>query len=131
MSTKRVASATSLAPQARKNSLPPPNVPVPKLNTGTFKPDLPSCRNSMCNRCSSPGWGCGYLPLKMLPERENSKPEENGASTKRDQRDALYTLLSRGDFGQLVSQVRSDLDQRGRYTRNCRFVYAPKNRLQR
>ena len=34
MSTSRVASATSLAPQALKNSLPPPNVPVPKLRTG-------------------------------------------------------------------------------------------------
>src|SRR5258707_2858437 len=53
MSTRRVASATSLAPQALKNSVPPPNVPVPKLNTGTFKPDLPSCRNSMANRCMS------------------------------------------------------------------------------
>src|SRR6476660_5694128 len=47
MSTSRVASATSLAPQALKNSVPPPNVPVPKLRTGTFNPDLPSCRNSI------------------------------------------------------------------------------------
>src|SRR5579871_2235995 len=47
MSTRRVASATSVAPQARKKSPPPPNVPVPKLRTGTFSPDLPSCRNSI------------------------------------------------------------------------------------
>ena len=47
MSTSRVASATSLAPQALKNSLPPPNVPVPRLSTGTLKPEPPSCRYSM------------------------------------------------------------------------------------
>ena len=47
MSTSRVASATSLAPQALKNSLPPPNVPVPKLSTGTLKPERPNCRYSM------------------------------------------------------------------------------------
>ena len=47
MSTSRVASATSLAPQALKNSLPPPNVPVPRLSTGTLNPEPPSCRNSM------------------------------------------------------------------------------------
>ena len=47
MSTSRVASATSLAPQALKNSLPPPNVPVPKLNTGTLNPEPPSCRYSI------------------------------------------------------------------------------------
>src|SRR5271154_661969 len=47
MSTRRVASATSLAPQALKNSLPPPNVPAPKLSTGTCRPEWPSCLNSM------------------------------------------------------------------------------------
>src|SRR5579862_5997370 len=47
MSTRRVASATSLAPQALKNSLPPPNVPAPKLRTGTCRPERPSCLNSM------------------------------------------------------------------------------------
>src|SRR5437879_13740777 len=47
MSTIRVASATSLAPHALKNSVPPPNVPVPKLRNGTFKPDVPSWRNSI------------------------------------------------------------------------------------
>jgi hypothetical protein len=26
--------------------LPPPNVPVPKLSTGTFNPEPPSCLNS-------------------------------------------------------------------------------------
>src|SRR6185369_10597303 len=43
MSTRRFASATSLAPQALKNSLPPPNVPVPNVSAGTIKPDAPSC----------------------------------------------------------------------------------------
>ena len=47
ISTSRVASATSLDPQALKNSLPPPNVPVPKLKTGTLKPEFPSCRYSI------------------------------------------------------------------------------------
>src|ERR1700749_4394275 len=47
ISTSRVASATSLAPQALKNSFPPPNVPVPKLSTGTFNPDPPSCLYSI------------------------------------------------------------------------------------
>jgi hypothetical protein len=47
MSTSRVASATSVAPQALKNSFPPPNVPVPRLRTGTLNPEPPSCLNSM------------------------------------------------------------------------------------
>src|SRR5215510_5765807 len=46
MSTSRVASLTSVSPHARKKSLLPPNVPVPKLSTGTLKPDWPSRRNS-------------------------------------------------------------------------------------
>src|SRR3954447_16303323 len=46
-STKRVASGTSVVPQARKNSVPPPNVAVPKLRTGTFRPEYPSCRYSI------------------------------------------------------------------------------------
>jgi hypothetical protein len=44
-STSRVAPATSLAPQALKSSVLPPNVPVPRQSTGTAKPDLPSCRD--------------------------------------------------------------------------------------
>src|SRR5262250_390871 len=47
MSTSRVASATSELPHALKNSLPPPNVPVPKERTGTSKPDEPNCLYSM------------------------------------------------------------------------------------
>ena len=47
-STRRVASATATAPQGLKNSLPPPNVPVPRVSTGTKRPDPPSCLNSMC-----------------------------------------------------------------------------------
>src|ERR1035441_10377874 len=46
ISTRRRASAASLAPQAWKNSPLPPNVPAPKLRTGTLKPDAPSLRNS-------------------------------------------------------------------------------------
>src|ERR1039458_1362890 len=47
MSTRRVASATSVVPQALKNSSPPPKVPVPRLSTGTLNPEPPNCRNSM------------------------------------------------------------------------------------
>src|SRR5436190_9688222 len=47
-STRRFASATSLAPQALKNSLPPPNVPVPNVSAGTMSPDAPSCLYSNC-----------------------------------------------------------------------------------
>src|ERR1700684_1566998 len=46
-STSLVASSTPLSPQARKNSLPPPNVPAPKLRAETFKPECPSCRYSI------------------------------------------------------------------------------------
>src|SRR4051812_46205667 len=52
-STRRVASATSLAPRALKNSLPPPNVPVPRLSTGTLKPEPPSCLYCMTCRLLS------------------------------------------------------------------------------
>src|SRR3990170_6735998 len=46
-SSRRRASAVSVAPQAA-NSLPlPPKVPVPKLNTGTLNPDAPRRRYSM------------------------------------------------------------------------------------
>ena len=47
-STRRVASLTSLAPQGLKKSVRPPNVPVPKVRIGTFSPELPSCRYSIC-----------------------------------------------------------------------------------
>src|ERR1700721_4900694 len=47
MSTRRVASGTCVLPHDAKNSLVPPNVPVPRLSTGTLKPERPSCRNSM------------------------------------------------------------------------------------
>src|SRR5215468_8959639 len=47
MSMRRVAPWASVSPQARKKSLPPPNVPVPRLNTGTLNPDPPSCLNSI------------------------------------------------------------------------------------
>src|ERR1700693_3267455 len=46
ISTRRRASTASLTPQAWKNSPFPPNVPAPKLRTGTLKPDAPSLRNS-------------------------------------------------------------------------------------
>src|SRR5580698_1362583 len=53
-STIRVASSTCVLPQALKNALPPPKVPVPKLKTGTRIPERPSVRNSMRSRCTQP-----------------------------------------------------------------------------
>src|ERR1035438_682 len=47
MSTRRVASGTSLFPHAAKSSPLPPNVPVPSVNTGTFNPEPPSCLYSI------------------------------------------------------------------------------------
>src|ERR1700730_6759935 len=47
MSTSRVASATPESPHALKNSFDPPNVPVPRLRTGTVNPDAPNNRYSM------------------------------------------------------------------------------------
>src|SRR5262245_53026894 len=75
MSTIRVASLTSFAPHGLKKSVWPPNVPVPKVRTGTFNPELPSCRYSMCVYPSCvhddvpticclrpPSAGCGLRP---------------------------------------------------------------------
>src|ERR1700683_798018 len=74
ISTSRVASATSLAPQALKKSVPPPNVPVPKLSTGTFKQSVPRC-----------GIPCGIDAARSLgdaPERlENKKAALEAALT--------------------------------------------------
>src|SRR5580700_6552409 len=53
ISTKCVASLTSVEPQALKNSFFPPNVPVPNVRTGTLKPDPPSNRYSIVVRCCS------------------------------------------------------------------------------
>src|SRR5665213_1659008 len=47
ISTSRVASAASLEPQPARPPL-PPNVPVPKLSTGTLRPERPNWRYSMC-----------------------------------------------------------------------------------
>src|SRR3954471_23195791 len=46
-STSRFAPAASVSPHVLKNSVPPPKVPVPKLNAGTLSPERPSCRNSI------------------------------------------------------------------------------------
>src|SRR5205809_5433273 len=46
MSTRLVASATSVSPQALKNSFPPPNVAVPRLKAETFKSEPPTNRYS-------------------------------------------------------------------------------------
>jgi hypothetical protein len=43
----RLAAATSVAPQARKNSVAPPNVAAPNDRSGTLNPDAPSRRYSI------------------------------------------------------------------------------------
>src|ERR1700758_3997160 len=61
ISTRREAPATSVSPQALKNSFPPPNVAVPRLSAETLRPEPPSRRYSMADwmpRCSS---GCREL----------------------------------------------------------------------
>src|SRR4029453_7788818 len=65
ISIRGVAPLTSVSPQARKKSLPPPNVPVPRLNTGTLKPDPPSCLNSMLRSPS------GYDPAFKSSDEQN------------------------------------------------------------
>src|SRR5271165_3734626 len=47
MSINLVASSTPFVPHALKNSFPPPNVPVPKVRTGTLKPEPPKNLHSM------------------------------------------------------------------------------------
>ena len=43
-STSEVASATSVVPHFLKNSEPPPNVAVPSIKAGTFRPEPPRLR---------------------------------------------------------------------------------------
>src|SRR6185436_6350477 len=45
--TRRLASSCCVLPHALKNSVPPPKVAVPKLNTGTRSPDPPICLYSI------------------------------------------------------------------------------------
>src|SRR5882724_3482912 len=69
ISTRRVAPFTSVSPHARKKSLPPPNVPVPRLNAGTLKPDPPSCLNSIA-----------AVSLSLWCEVRSRPPRQNGSS---------------------------------------------------
>src|SRR5260221_13774526 len=86
ISPRRLAPATSVLPQALKNSLPPPKVPVPNESTGTSKPEEPSCLNSMLGRCQQ-DYG-GYA---------RSRGEEKGPPPKRNSRHR-QTPKTRGDF---------------------------------
>src|ERR1700750_1251454 len=67
ISTRCSAPFTSVDPQALKNSFEPPKVAVPKLKTGTRRPERPSLRYSIF--CSSQvlepaRYGC----LRQFPE---------------------------------------------------------------
>src|SRR5258708_31668232 len=84
ISTRRLAPATSVLPQALKNSLPPPKVPVPNESTGTSNPEEPSCLNSMLRRCQKDygGYGRGGGNESSLPRRLircHSKPHNVGS----------------------------------------------------
>src|SRR5687767_5993727 len=98
MSTRREASATSLAPQAPKNSPFPPKVPVPKVSAGTLKPEPPSFRYSMGSvvmrghrLISFPGkttrtffdhglHGSMHYPRNRHPERSEGSTPANSAN---------------------------------------------------
>src|SRR6187399_557193 len=54
MPTSRDAPAAPVDPHALKNSVPPPNVPVPRLSTGTLNPELPRVLYSIATVVSSP-----------------------------------------------------------------------------
>src|SRR5580698_3214064 len=70
MSMRRRASATSVAPQALKNSPLPPNVPVPKLSADTLRPEPPRSLYSMAARMLEAG--AGMQELDLLPDAFNS-----------------------------------------------------------
>src|SRR5258708_24576881 len=63
MSIRRFASLTVVSPHARKNSVPPPKRPVPRLSSQTFSPEYPSCRYSIA--CCLPFYIC-YRKLASL-----------------------------------------------------------------
>src|SRR6201995_3181111 len=60
-STIRVASSACVEPQPASPPL-PPNVPVPKLNPGTEKPERPNKRYSMCR---PPNWDAGNMARRV------------------------------------------------------------------
>src|ERR1700719_2072203 len=74
MSTNLVASSAPLVPNALKNSFPPPNVPVPKVRTGTLKPEPPKNLYSMrgtyrflCGLQAGVTYGGGLYGLRACP----------------------------------------------------------------
>src|SRR3954464_7638230 len=71
MSTRRVASATSVSPQDLKKSPPPPNVAAPKLSTGTLNPEAPIFRYSIvrCSRRVVDLSGAVQEPAEVGPHR--------------------------------------------------------------
>src|SRR5258706_11122216 len=79
ISTRRLAPATSVLPQALKNSLPPPKVPVPNESTGTSKPEEPSCLNSMLGRCQQDygGYSKARGDRTALPPKSMPPPPKN------------------------------------------------------
>src|SRR5450432_1616860 len=79
MSTRRVASATSVDPHALKNSPPPPKVAVPKQSTGTFNPDRPSCLNSIMQEYSQPAVGAKSLHAPIENRAGNRNAELVGS----------------------------------------------------
>src|ERR1700712_3818151 len=82
MSSSRRAPTASVPPQAAKNSPRPPNVAVPKLRTGTLKPEAPRRRYSIFSSaplcqdwsvmsglggCEFPAPGMLFLEAQNLP----------------------------------------------------------------
>ncbi len=78
ISTNRRASATSVVPHALKNSPLPPKVPVPKLSTGTVKPDAPKRRYSIANILSVDGGTGRKRPQPQVITRQASNTSRFG-----------------------------------------------------
>ena len=88
MSTRRVASETSVrAPGFEKLSPPPPKVPVPKLKTGTFRPEPPSCLYSMVIDGFGGGRG-GWFLLDCRAGRSRLPREGASESKQKEAADA-------------------------------------------
>src|SRR6266851_5363881 len=80
MSTSRRASSALLLPQAENSGPSPPNVPAPKLNAGTLRPDAPRLRYCML---ASPV-GCRLRGCADQSAIEVHAPQRDGEADERD-----------------------------------------------
>src|SRR6185437_389352 len=115
-STSRVASATLLAPHALKNSFPPPKVPVPRLSTGTLRPEPPSCLYSM-----------PASPLGGMIKDRTIIPFVLAEGTEDSRRNRLFlTTVSSGSFDLLLQPAPPFLGLGERLNQSGDFVVETK-----